>query len=347
LLDREILMSFRQYTQCVDIENFDPTDPRVQATKLGLYVSLPPAVFTALLLAFGGIGSGWCYFLLLEVWAIAFIVGITYWALYRKLVCIPAPPGHPADSAGDHLAIGLLINIEPPGSGSFTDNIDNDYSIGILPCPLQPPADLTQVVQHSPFAYLVEEQPVTMDRGLRYAGEQALCPGSPPNSKRSEVLHCEFEGRGLYDMYLAARVALMLAVAAFVLCFFPVAGWIVAILAFLAALGIGVGLGIGQFDQGDPNDVNPNVGQLSQCVDTLVIKGHWVYDSGHSGAYELHPVTFCCKANCDSKDISLLGLRWEVAIADITSPATLAGQKQPQNQWRVHPLIDGCQPPIV
>jgi hypothetical protein len=339
-------MAFRQYTQCVDIENFDPTNPKVQAAKLGLYVTLPPGVFTALL-AIAGVGNPLCLLWLIEVWAIAFIVGICYWALYRKLICIPAPPGHPADSAGDHLAIGLLINIEPPGSGSFTDNIDNDYSIGILPCPLPQGADRTQVVQKSPFGYLVEEQPVTMDHGLPYAGEHATCPGSP-ESKRSEVLHCEFEGRGLYDLYIAARAALMLAVVALLACFFPGVGWIVAlILGILAALGIGVGYGIGQFDQGDPNDVNPNVGQLSQCADTLVIKGHWVYDSGHTGAYELHPVTFCCKANCDSKDISLLGLRWEVAIADATSPATLASQKKPQNQWRVHPLIDGCQPLIV
>jgi hypothetical protein len=26
---------------------------------------------------------------------------------------------------------------------------------------------------------------------------------------------------------------------------------------------------------------------------------------------------------------------------------TLENQKQPENQWQVHPIIDGCQPPIV
>jgi hypothetical protein len=91
--------------------------------------------------------------------AMASIVGFCYWWLYRRLICIPAPPGHPADSAGDHLAIGLLINIEPPGSGDFLANIDNDYSIGILPCPLPQGATRDQVVAQSPYGYLVEEQP--------------------------------------------------------------------------------------------------------------------------------------------------------------------------------------------
>jgi len=338
-------MAFRQYTQCVNIEDFDPTNPYLQAARLGLYVTLTPGLFTAVL-AIAGVGSGWCLLLLAEVYVLASLVGFCYWFLYRRLICIPDPLDHPADSAGDHLAIGLLINIEAPGSGSFAANIDNDYSIGILPCPLTPVADRTQVIHKSPFGYLVEEQPVTMDAGLPYAGEQAACPDSP-ESARSEVLHCEFEGRGAYDLFLAARAALFLAVVALLACFFPIAGWIVAILAILAALIIGVGLGVGHFDQGDPHDVNPNAGELHQCADTLMIKGHWVYDSFHTGAYELHPVTFCCIANCDSGDVILLKSRWETAIEDATSPATLTSQEQPENQWQLHPLIDGCQPPII
>jgi hypothetical protein len=339
-------MAFRQYTQCVDINNFDPTSPWVQAAQLGLYVTLAPGAFTALLVI-AGAASPLSLIFLAEIYLIAAIVGFCYWWLYRRLICIPAPPGHPADSAGDHLAIGLLINIEPPGSGSFWDNVDNDYSIGILPCPLPPGADRKHVIENSPFGYLVEEQPVTIDSGLPYAGEQALCPGSP-ESDRSEVLHCEFEGRGMYDLFLASQAALFLAVAALLASLMPGIGWIVAILiAILAGLGIVAGWVVGQFDQADPHDVNPNIGDLHQCEDTLMIKGHWVYDSFHSGAYELHPVTFCCKANCDSGDVILLKSRWETAIGDATSPATLTSQMQPQNQWQLHPLIDGCQPPIT
>jgi hypothetical protein len=342
-------MAYRQYTQCVDIENFDPAylgnGKYWQSIWLGLKVTVPTGILPALL-ALAGAASGWCLLLLFEVWAAASLVGFCYWWLYRRLICIPAPPGHPADSAGDHLAIGLLINTEPPGSGDFFANIDNDYSIGILPCPLPQGANRDQVVQMSPYGYLVEEQPVTKDHGLPYAGEKAVCPKSP-ESKRSEVLHCEFEGRGIYDLYLAARAALFLAVLALLACFFPIAGWIAAILAILAGLAIAIGFGIGKFDQADPNDANPNLGKLHPCADTLLIKGHWVYDSFHTGAYELHPVTFCCITSCSPGDVILLKSRWAAAIDNATSPATLASQQLPQNQWQVHPLIDGCQPPVI
>lgn len=340
-------MTYRQYTQCVDIDNFDMSTlgngKYTQAALLGLEVTLAPGVFTALLVI-AGVGSPWCLLLLAEVWAIASVVGFSYWWLYRRLICIPAPPDHPADKAGDHLAIGLLINIEPPGSGDFFANIDNDYSIGILPCPLPEGANRDQVVQGSPYGYLVDPQPVTVDHGLPYAGEQAVCPGG---SLRSEVLHCEFEGRGMYDMFLAAQAALFIAVAALFACLLPIAGWIVALLALLGLLAIAAGWAVGQFDQADPTDVDPNIGELHPCADTLLLKGHWVYDSFHTGAYELHPVTFACITSCPGGDVIYLKDRWDAAIDDATSPATQASQQLPQNQWQVHPVIDGCQPAVI
>src|SRR5262249_60076341 len=124
-------MSYRQYTQCVDIQYFDPRNPYVQAALLGLYVTLPVAAFAAFL-AIVGVGSPWCLLLLGEVYVIAGVIGYCYWWLFRRLICIPAPPDHPADGAGDHLAIGTLIDILPPATLAQFPDIDNDYSIGIL-----------------------------------------------------------------------------------------------------------------------------------------------------------------------------------------------------------------------
>src|SRR5262249_61108835 len=123
-------MAYRQYTQCVSIDQFDRAwlgnGKYTQAALLGLKITLPAGVFTALL-AIAGVASGWCLLLLVWVWAVASLVGFCYWFLYRRLICLPPPTGN----ASDHFAIGRLINTEPPDY-----NTDNDFSIGILPCPL-------------------------------------------------------------------------------------------------------------------------------------------------------------------------------------------------------------------
>jgi hypothetical protein len=263
------------------------------------------------------------------------------------------------------MVIGTLINIlpaEPVG--------DNDYSIGILPQGNLLGASASEVQASMPYGYLVTNQDVILNYPLLYTGHPDFDTDPnkcPVDQRQSEVLHCEFEGRGMYDIYLATHVALLVAIAAVFACFIPGAGWVTAILAILAGLIAGGGFALGLVDGGDPNDVDPNIGELhtNDCnhtgADTLVIKGRWVYDSGHRfplqvpflghsrpGAWnELHPITFCFKANCDNGDVILLRKRWQVAIEDATSPATLASQTQPQNQWQVHPLLDGCLPPII
>jgi hypothetical protein len=357
-------MAFKQYTECVDIQLFDPGNPLIGAALLGLYITLPPGTFAALL-AVAKVGSPWCLLLLAEVYVIAGILGYAYWFLYRRLICLPSPPEHPADSAGDQLVIGTLINIltpEPIG--------DNDYSIGILPQGNPLGASASEVQASTPYGYLVTNQDVIKNYPLLYTGHPDFDtdPNTCPVGQiQSEVLHCEFEGRGMYDVYLTAHIALFIAIVAVFACFIPGAGWVTAILAILAFLIAVGGFALGTVDGGDPNDVNPNVGELhtNQCdhtgADALVVKGHWVYDSGHRfplqlpllghqkpGAWnELHPITFCTKTTSDPGDVILFRKRWRKAIDDATSPATLASQAQPQNQWQVHPLLDGCQPPIV
>ena len=202
-------MAFRQYTQCVDIENFDPGNPLTGAVLLGLYVTLPVSVLP-ILLALNGVGSPWCLLLLAEVYVAAAALGYSYWFLYRRLICIPAPPEDPADSAGDHLVIGTLINILPPEPIG-----DNDYSISILPQPLplgtQGPFKAVNPGP-GPFGYLITEQPVTMNAALLYTGHRDTdtdpknCPANV-NDQPTEDLHCEFEGSGIHDRLNAPNTA--------------------------------------------------------------------------------------------------------------------------------------------
>jgi hypothetical protein len=360
------MADFRQYTQCVDIADFNPANPWGQAALVGLYVTLPVGVvpFLIALAATGGLDV-LCLLLVAEIFAIASVIGYCYWWLFRRLICIPDPPDHPAYSAGNHLVIGTLIDILLPASITQFPDIDNDYCMGILPACAPLGGDLDQVGNSKPYGYLVAAQPVTIDAGLLFTGNSAVdheFKDHPELEIKSQTLHCEFEGRAVYDMFLAARFALFPVFAALWVCLFvPGIGWIIAlILGLLGLAGLAIGLGIGWVDAGDPSDVNPNIGELHrndehhQGADTLVVAGHWVYDSGHrfdhhTGYNELHPITFCCKTspvtNCDPDQVILLRNRWQDAIGDATSTTTLENQTLPQNLWQVHPVIDGCQPP--
>jgi hypothetical protein len=360
------MAAYRQYTQCVDISNFNPANPYSQAALVGLYVTLPMAVLSALM-ALAGL-SPWCLLLLIEIYAIAGIIGYCYWWLYRRLICIPATPDHLNDSSGNQMVIGTLIDTLPPSNATFPD-IDNDFSMGILPACISLGSQGPYTANNpapGPYGYLITEQPVTHDAGLTYTGQLGTdyeFLDTPDLDIKSEVLHCEFEGRAVYDMFLAAQAALLPVVAALFVCQIPVYGWIIALILALLGLGLlAIGWGIGKTDAGDPTDINPNLGELHtndkdhKGADTLMIMGHWVCDAGHrfdhhALYYELHPITFACITNpvtdCDPNQVIFLKKRWQNAVGDATSPVTLANQKLPQNQWQIHPLIDGCQSTVI
>lgn len=364
------MANYRQYTQCVDISNFNPANPFAQAALVGLYVTLPAAVIPVLMVLGGG--NPFCLLLLLEIFGIAGVIGYCYWWLFRRLICIPALSDHPNDSNGSQMVIGTVIDLLPPGSGSNPLDIDNDFSMGILPSciPLNSPDPFTAAnPAPPPFGYLITEQPVTKNGvpppPAAYTGQTAVDFHFPDPSQdfHSQVLHCEFEGRAIFDMFIAAQAALLPVVAALFACQIPGIGWIIAlILALLGLLSLGLGFVVGKFDGGDPTDVNPNLGELHTNgpdhtgASVLMVMGHWVCDSGHRFDYgdlfyELHPITMCCitspVTDCDPGQVILLKARWQNAVNDATSPVTLANQKLPQNQWQVHPLLDGCEPTVI
>ena len=364
------MANYRQYTQCCDISDFNPANPYVQAALIGLYVTLPAAVVPVLMVLGGG--SPWCLGFLAEIYIIAGVIGYCYWWLFRRLICIPATPDHPNDGTGNQMVIGTLIDTLLPYSDSNPLDIDNDFSMGILPAciPLGAQGPFTAAnPAPGPFGYLITEQPVTKN-GVppppqAFTGQRAVDYQfqDPSQDISSQVLHCEFEGRAIYDMFLAARAALFPVVAALFACQIPGYGWIVAlILAALGLLALGIGLGLGHFDSGDPTDVSPNLGELHTNgpdhtgASVLMIMGHWVCDAGHRFDYgdlfyELHPITMCCitspVTDCDPTQVILLKKRWQNAVNDAISPTTLESQNLPQNQWRIHPVIDGCEPVVI
>jgi hypothetical protein len=174
-------------------------------------------------------------------------------------------------------------------------------------------------------------------------------------NRPTAALHCEFEGGGVYDLMIAALAALPFATAATVVCSIPVLGWIAcAILGVIAAVITVVGIVVALNDTGDPNDVNQDLGEIhlndptGQGADILVVRGTWVYDSAHTGWNELHPILQCQRIGTWtggwSIDTKTFVDRWCNALTTADDPSTVRSQLNPENQWEVHPVVDGCTP---
>jgi hypothetical protein len=119
-----------------------------------------------------------------------------------------------------------------------------------------------------------------------------------------------------------------------------------------------VGLIVAWFNATDGNladaRTDPNGGEL-QIGDIIVVTGRWSYDAAHTGWNELHPVKTIQKvdsATAAGGDLASLwcGLLGAVPPPDAT-PATMTqaqsmtwqAQREPANQWQMHPVVDGCQ----
>jgi hypothetical protein len=135
----------------------------------------------------------------------------------------------------------------------------------------------------------------------------------------------------------------------------------------------------------DDQFVTGPVAKQIRVGDVVIVTGRWVWDGGHVGQTELHPVKTIQKVKLPpelsggynpSDTTSLASLinemrdvhdRWcrlvqeappppdprggggltPPQLGSLTPPqvAVYASQLQPENQWELHPLIDGCTPP--
>ena len=187
-------------------------------------------------------------------------------------------------------------------------------------------------------------------------------PQPAAGSGQHFLLHCEIEGPGIHDLRTFLWVLFGVFIAAAALSAIPVIGsllsWILSILAFLAFL-IG-GAAITHQDASPPagggwgGKFNPydSAGNPNGPVDLGYAYGRWVYDSLHSGWNELHPLHYLIKIGQTTQgalangnwppDLGDTQQRYDTQFQIINSPTTPGIQAQPQNGWKVHPLLDGC-----
>ncbi|MDT5075921.1 MAG: hypothetical protein QOJ80_558 [Mycobacterium sp.] len=316
----------KQYTKCVSVGNFLGKAP-AQVIIAAAVAALPVLFGAAAVPALGLV-------------ALAAIIAWCRWWLYGRLVCL----------GGVKCAVGWVSKVEPPTKKSGLDMFDTDYSFNLVLAPWGEGA-----TQHE-----VENDGLQGDLIARHVPDDWDFTGESETqwaNRSAAALHCEFEGGGVYDVLIAALAALPFTAAATVVCSIPIIGWVAcAILGGIAALIAAVGLVVALTDHGDPDDVNPGLGEIhvndptGQGADILVVRGVWVYDSLHTGWNEIHPILQCQRIGTWTGSWSIDTLpyvnHWCNALTTADDPATVTAQLQPENQWQVHPVIDGCTPAV-
>jgi hypothetical protein len=323
-------MAYVQHTKCIAPSSWSGLAPGLIATAIGAAIALlAGAVFAAL-----------------AIGAIVALVQYCHWWLYGRLVCL----------GGDRCAVGLLVATHPPSGKSGFDAFDTDYSIDLLLAPSRPDQSDAEILAGFQ-GELIRHQAAIGGIGLATPGEFAEAPtllpvGAPSTLRRVPVLHAEFEGGGVWQLYNFALAALAVVVVGAVLCAIPIIGWIACLIAAIVALVlVAVGVAVALNDTGAPTDVNADLDHLHSLQDVLIVHGTWVYDSAHEGWNEIHPIKHAQRiadvANPLTgwpKDIEERVKKWCGAVDAAIDAGGQGLTARPENQWEVHPEVDGCAP---
>jgi hypothetical protein len=183
------------------------------------------------------------------------------------------------------------------------------------------------------------------------------------------LIHCEIEGRGMYDFRTLLYALCTVFSVATVCSFFPPIGTAIALILMLIALLVLLfgGPVIQNEDAEPPNPSgSPQGGDgwggyaygdapLSNSpVDLVYVLGRWVFDSLHqpSGSNELHPVHYVVKVGTAPMsglttgdwgiDLGSMKTKYDDKYAAINAPDTVHIQSKPELQFSLHPLLDGC-----
>ncbi len=348
-------MAFAEYTKCIKPSSFVDLTPEGLAGKL--YVGAAGLSFLSMiaLAAFVGSTAAIINAIVLLTQVIVFLA----WWLYGRLICL-------GDDARNCAIIGKVTF---KGSNPKKKGGDNDFTMNLLLAPRDNyDEDVKKVdfVPDLPQGHLYTDHPDILGLGKAYAG------GDDSDRKYWQGLHIEFEGRGIYDLYLLSIAMIALLIAAL---FVP---WpwnlILVALAFLLILAKFIH---GLFDDKDspnldtPLDTDSNGGTIYKGV-VVVLKGEWIYDSGHlDGKNEIHPIRECMiigELKGDAKwsdliftdpdtqleldygsaaNIEIIRDHWCGAFKDANDAEDEGSRDDPKNDWGIHPSIDGCKAPII
>lgn len=364
-------MPYQQYTHCIPRSEFGGGETDVGAAAQGLAGGFVGGFIVGAIVATGITaltgGGAVVFFGIALAFAAAGAIygafeGFCGWWLNCRLVCIHS----------DQCVIGQVMAIDTPSSKRGGSWYDNDYDIDLLLAPHRIGDTCVDIQGDGLQGMFLEEQPETMglphtecwnskyfvsDPGGTDGGAQDHCPTGPSGSTIlcTPLLHCEFEGSRVSDICSAGKFTAIVIGAVIAICIISggTACLVAAIVAIILLILVWLAALFASHD-GSPADAATdtasgtlhaadNHGQPGDCV---VITGDWVYDSGHQGWNEIHPVKSVqihpgyCPGD---EDVAAFKANiydvWCNLIHQAQAPQTIQEQDKPANQWVVHPLL--------
>jgi hypothetical protein len=248
------------------------------------------------------------------------------------------------------------------------EEMDDDFTFNILPSPHSPVEVLPEMVMSDPYqAPFMQKQPPSANLNLGFAGVSVKFTDIPHDT---EVFHIEVKGCRVRDVCIVLKAFSLGAPIVGVICSIPVVGWIVCLIAaaiWLAVTAAAVAIAWAATHNGDINDVyDPAAGELTAADpatgedgDVVLVRGDWVYDAGHSGWNEIHPVRHVQKLTAEV-DLHFRGMAkadpalveafkrevldvWCFHVGEASDPLVVEAQGKPSNQWHIHPSVDSCK----
>lgn len=254
--------------------------------------------------------------------------------------------------------IGRVTKLIPVGSDkSGLEKMDDDFTFEIVVSPHADSESLSavQATDKHQSKFITKQSSVLDPLGLPYEGL------GQTNPDIDEILHCEVKGCRVHDVCIVLKIMSFPIAAALAMCSVPVVGWLTCLLTLLALAVLTAiigGIVWAATHNGDINDVlDPSSGELN-VGDIVVLTGDWVYDAGHGGWNEIHPIRHVQVIDVPNKfkgataATETLVEKFKKEILDPwCSQVTTAGsdlvreeQEKPENTWQIHPEIDGCEP---
>jgi len=344
-------MAYKKFTTCIEPEHYVVDF----GTHLAGYLSFLYMVLTIGITAFAIISiAGGSVAIIAALAVLTAYILVLEWYLLGRLVCLGSDPRNCA-------MVGMVLGHGQSDPSWGEKYGDDDYTMNLMlaPGPLTTDEDRS-VYWQEPQGHLVAENTKILNIGKPY-------PQSGKDLKYVKHLHCEFEGRGIRDRLDALYGIVATLLAALVIPGF----WIVSIiLGLLLLLGKGLFGSKGQPGSGTPLDVGVPPGSLDGRA-VVVVTGDWIYDSGHEGWNEIHPVKSCqvighlkpdegweafsyldtstnLTFTLDTKEnVERFREFWCGMLKGAADAEDGGNRDDPKNDWVIHPLIDGCKPPPI